>query len=124
MSEYLRQILEHASSQGYRSNAIKPLIGGVIICFVLSIIAFYINALIIVYFLIGFGSLFSIGWLFAYFFCLFKDPNLLRSEKYNLEKTAIEKATMFGETNNKRVEINMPPSDYVIEYSESRKIEK
>ncbi len=53
-----------------------------------------------------------LAFLFAYFYCLFKDPNLLRSEKFVLEKTAIEKALM-SDSIKKTVSVNPPNSNYV-----------
>lgn len=125
MSDYLRLILEQATSQNYKSNAIKPLMGGVIICFVLSIAAYYFKAFIIAYALLAFGGLFVAGWLFAYFFCLVKDPNLLRSEKYNLERTAMEKVAVIGDSHSNSARIIPPSTDYVIiEGRQSQEIEQ
>jgi hypothetical protein len=111
MSEYIKQILEHASSQGYRSNAIKPLMGGIIICFVLSMATMFMGYDIAGYIMLGFGGICVICFLIAYFLCLHKDPNLLRSEKFILEKTALEKALMSDSAKN--TSIKLPESDYV-----------
>lgn len=113
MSEHLRQILECATSQGYRSNTVKPLMGVMIICFIGAIAAFYYNAVIIAYILTGLGVIVAISFLIAYFYCLTKDPNLLRSERYNLEKTAIEKTSITDSLQGKRI-IKTPSTEYVI----------
>ena len=122
MSEYIKQILEHASSQGYKSNAVKPLIGGVIICFVLCIIAMYLGYDTVGYIMLGFGGLCVVCFLIAYFLCLFRDPNLLRSEKFILEKTAIEKALRTDSLQDQG-RVSPPHSNYVT-YETTRLVEE
>lgn len=114
MAKYLKDLLEHATTQGYKSNVIKPLSGMMIIFLIGTVVLSYFN---VAYFPIVLGVLTTIcgiGMLFAYFFCLFKNPDLLRSEKYNLEKTAIEKVSITGDSST-RASILMPRSDYIIE---------
>lgn len=117
MSDYFKSLIEHASSQGYKSNTVKPLIGGVIVCFAFSMVAFWIGAYILSYICMSLGGILVICFLFAYFICLYKDPNLLRSERYNLEKTAIEKAAITGDSTAKHLSIKMPQTSYVIDDS-------
>lgn len=120
MSEQLKQILEYATSQGYRSNTVKPLMGAMLICFIGAIAAFRCDASIIAYVLTGLGVVLVIAFLIAYFFCLIKDPNLLRSERYNLEKTAIERSSIEDSILGKK-RIKTPPSEYVIIEQPDRK---
>ena len=113
MSEHLKQILEYATSQGYRSNVVKPLMGILSFSVIITIGGAYLNCNIVIYFGIGLTMFLVAAFLFAYFFCLFKDPNLLRSERYNLEKTAIEKATIKGDSNLSGY-IKAPNTEYLI----------
>lgn len=113
MSEHLRQLFEYATSQGYRSNTVKPLMGAMLICFVGSIAAYIYDASVIAYLFAGLGVVMTIAFLVAYFICLIKDPNLLRSERYNLEKTAIERTAINDSMQGKRI-IKSPSTEYVI----------
>ena len=113
MSRFIKDLLEHATSQGYKSNVMKPLMGLVIIFILGGIACHYFN---VPYFSIGLfvlATLAGVCSFIAYFFCLFKNPDLLRSEKYNLEKTAIEKVCITGDSTTKH-SIVMPITDYVI----------
>lgn len=116
MSEHLRQLIEYATSQGYRSNTVKPLMGAMLICFIGSIAAYIYNASVIAYLFAGLGVVMTIAFLVAYFICLIKDPNLLRSERYNLEKTAIERTSVNDSMIGKR-KIKAPSTEYVISES-------
>ncbi|MBB4036543.1 glucan phosphoethanolaminetransferase (alkaline phosphatase superfamily) [Dysgonomonas hofstadii] len=112
MSDYLRHIFEHASSQGYKSNVVKSLFGLLSILLTATILLFKIGENVFGYILGCLSVLIVLAFLFAYFYCLFKDPNLLRSEKFVLEKTAIEKALM-SDSIKKTVSVNPPNSNYV-----------
>lgn len=113
MSEQFKQFLEFATSQGYRSNVIKPLIVCIIISILGSTAGAYYGSQTIILCCLVLAFIFVIAFLVAYFFCLYKDPNLLRSERYNLEKTAIEKATFKGDS-AVTSHLNLPQKDYVI----------
>lgn len=113
MSETIKDLIENATAQGFKSNVIKPIMGLMIIFFIGAIGSTYFKVeylpllFTILLGLCGFLALFS------YCYCLIKDPNLLRSEKYNLEKTAIEKVSLIGDSTS-RPQIAMPHSEYVI----------
>ena len=113
MSEKIRALLEHATSQGYKSNVIKPLMGMMIIFVLGGCLTYYLNIEIFGHILLGLATFTGLCMLFAYFFCLFKDPDLLRSEKYNLEKTVIEKVSITGDSIIERG-LNLPITDYVV----------
>lgn len=113
MSEYLKQILEHATSQGYRSNVLKPLLGMEIILLIATIFLFRFGINVLGYILGSIAIVIIICFLFGYFYCLFKDPNLLRSERYNLEKTALEKVAISGDSGYKS-HIQLPNHEYVV----------
>jgi len=110
----LKQIVEFATSQGYKSNVVKPLSGVLIILFLTIGGLIYHNAdMVIVYTILAMAVLAFIGFGVSYFYCLFNNPDLLRSEKYNLEKTAIEKVAFSGDslTTGKVV---TPTMDYIV----------
>lgn len=113
MTNYINNLLEHATSQGYKSNVMKPLLGINIIFITGGIISHYFGVPYLPIVLIILSTVGGVCLLFAYFFCLLKNPDLLRSEKYNLEKTAIEKVSITGDSTTKR-SIAMPRTDYVV----------
>lgn len=113
MSEHLKQLFEFATSQGNRSNVIKPILIGFVATLVGAVAGVYFKSDIITEHCLNLSIVLLIAFLIAYFLCLFKDPNLLRSEKYNLEKTAIEKATFKGDS-AVIGHINLPNKDYVV----------
>lgn len=114
MNVKLSQILENATSQGYRSNAIKPLSGLIIICITSSFLFAYINVMTLSIVFSIVTILLIVGFVIGYFYCLFNSPDLLRSEKYILEKTAIEKVSQLGDSFNKGATIVNPDLDYVV----------
>lgn len=110
MSSSINEIFQRASSQGSRSNIVKPLMGMLAILMVATCVLFHIKAMIFAYITVALCVIVFGCFLFAYFHCLFKDPNLLRSEKYNLEKTALEKIAVLGDS----TKIISPTLDYVV----------
>ncbi|WP_039328073.1 hypothetical protein [Myroides sp. A21] len=116
MAKYLNDLLEHATSQGYKSNVIKPLVGILIVFLCGLIAASYFNTdKIILYVLVVLTGICGLMVLVAYFYCLINNPDLLRSERYNIEKTAIEKVSFTGDSSSRsKLKINMPSTDYVI----------
>lgn len=117
MTNQITSLLNHATSQGYRTNVVKPLMGMVIILLVATIALFYFGFIIPAYIIGIFSLICIICFLGCYMYCLFKNPDLLRSEKYNLEKTALEKVSITGDSVNGRLQA--PQMDYVIVSSES-----
>lgn len=113
MSEVFKHFLEYATSQGYRSNVVKPLIVCLIIAIMGTIVAAIYNITIVVYCCMILAFIFIVAFLVAYFYCLFQNPNLLRSERYNLERTAIEKATLRGDSTIQGY-LKMPEQDYIV----------
>ncbi|MBS1509835.1 MAG: hypothetical protein JST86_03290 [Bacteroidetes bacterium] len=88
----IRELLHRSDSSGSKSTILKPLtwlvsilIGGVILLQKVNTPAW-----LTVFFCI-IVSLAVLIFFFAYIFCLFKDRDALRSEKYSIQKMAIEK---------------------------------
>lgn len=113
MAEQLKHILEYATSQGYKANVVKPILGGLIVSILIIVSGLYFHSHIVSVFGIVLASIFAIAFLAAYFICLIKDPNLLRSERFNLEKAAIEKATLKGDSTIYG-HLKAPDSDYLL----------
>lgn len=113
MAEQLKHILEYATSQGYKANVVKPILGGLVISILIIISGLYFHSNMIAVFGIILSTIFAIAFFVAYFFCLIKDPNLLRSERFNLEKAAIEKATLKGDSTIYG-HLKAPNSDYLL----------
>ena len=107
------EMLEHATSQGYRSNVVKPLLGMMIIILAAIIFLYKVEAIIFANILGGIAILLVLAFLFSYFYCLFKNPDLLRSERYNLEKTALEKIAISGDSMSEG-KLIAPNMDYVV----------
>lgn len=87
-----KELFERSDSSGSRSTILKPLtwflsilIGGLIL-----LIRLKAPNWILVLFAIILCLVISI-FFFAYVYCLFKDRDALRSEKYSIQKMAIEK---------------------------------
>lgn len=90
--ELVKAFLEQASASGTKANVLKPmnwmiltLIAAVIAMFKIGV-PIWISILIITFMVIS-----IIIFLFAFLYCLFKDRDALRSEKYSIQKMAIEK---------------------------------
>jgi undecaprenyl pyrophosphate phosphatase UppP len=113
MSEHFKQLLEIATSQGNRTNVVKPILIGFIVTLVGAIAGVYFNSAIITEYCLNLSIVLLAAFLIAYFVCLYKNPDLLRSEKYNLEKTALEKATFKGDSTVVG-HINLPNKDFVV----------
>jgi len=103
MPDYLKHILEHATSQGYRSNVLKPLYGLMIILFLAMIVSLWLKMNVVAYICLAFALFIVVAFLVCYFYCLLKNPDLLRSEKFNLEKTAMEKIAVSGDSIKKNM---------------------
>lgn len=104
-----------ATSQGYRSNVIKPMMGLLIIAGIGLMAALHYHNTFVIYFFCSISAITFIAAIVAYFICLCKNPDLLRSEKFILEKTAIEKASIHGDSVNGTL---VPPkTDYVLLHS-------
>jgi Na+/pantothenate symporter len=88
----IHQLFQKSDSSGSRSTILKPLtwlisllIGGLLLT--LSINP---NSWLIFYF-VSFITIALIAFFYVYFFCLYKNPDAIRSEKYSIQKMAIEK---------------------------------
>lgn len=106
-----RELFNSATSQGSKANVIKPLISTIITMLVGALLSAYYGFEMIMIACLVMAIFGFLGLLVSYFFCLFTNPDYLRSEKYNLEKTAIEKTAMLGDS---MVKIIPPTLDYTL----------
>jgi hypothetical protein len=91
---FIRALLQQASAEGSRSTALKPLGWLVGMLCASSIALFSFSNPIPLWVGITFVALTVLavaGYLIAYFFLMIKDRDALRSERYSIQKLAIEK---------------------------------
>lgn len=88
----IKEFFERSDASGSRSTILKPLtwflslfVGGLILVIKIEAPTWTVILLAVVL-CIGIGI-----FIFTYIFCLFKDRDALRSEKYSIQKMAIEK---------------------------------
>lgn len=88
----IKSFIQHASAGGYRSTVLKP-IGGILGMFLgATLLAFYFKMPSWVGKVFVGSSLFIVSvFLFSYIYCMFTDKDALRSERFFLQKMAIEK---------------------------------
>lgn len=120
MADIYSLLTSHLSNQGSKSNIVKPLTYVMAMLLAASIILLKLEVNLVGYILLGLFGLVLIAFLVTYFICLFKNPDLLRSERYNLEKTAIEKTALLGDS---RSSITPADRDFVA-YNGNNQIEE
>ena len=113
MASKISEIIEHATSQGYKSNVVKPLAGIIVIMLLSAFMSANYGFELLATVSMGAAIFIIICFLVSYFYCLFTNPDLLRSEKYNLEKTAMEKTAITGDSTTKG-KVLFPNMDYVV----------
>lgn len=116
----INELLSHASTQGYKSNVLKPLIYICAIGFIMTILFFKYEITFFGYLMGSITTLSFIGLIGAYFYCLVKNPDLLRSERYNIEQSLIKKVKVIGDSTNAK--FNLPPSNYIMIEGKNDKI--
>jgi hypothetical protein len=90
--QLIRMLMQHAEAGGSRSTVLKP-VGGMLAIFVsATLLAFYFKLPNLVgTILLICMSISALLYIFSYIFFMFKDKDALRSEKFFLEKMALEK---------------------------------
>ncbi|MBY7853068.1 hypothetical protein KW429_05075 [Vibrio fluvialis] len=96
-------LAQKSSSSGSRSNTLKPLswLLGILISGIVSIL-YFPNKIVPLWILICFMCFIAIAFILfcgAYVYFMVKDPDALRSEKFNIEKMAIQHG-MLGDSNS------------------------
>lgn len=119
MSEIYKLLASQLSNQGSKTNIVRPLIYLMGVLLASSIFLFQYNIEIAGYIVLGAAGVVLLSFLVIYFICLFTNPDLLRSEKFVLEKTAIERTAQIGDSNYKAT-ILPPDSEFVIFHQEDK----
>ena len=109
-------IVDQMSSGGSKSTVLKPLFFA--LCFLLACIYFAVTLELPIWvmycFLIAMLIVFVL-FLIIYLVCFFKNPDLIRSEKYLIEKLAIEKQFIgddkTGTTHKTTINVVAKPDD-------------
>lgn len=89
--ELFKTILSQASTQAHRSTVLNPLGWMMAMCITSTLFCFYIQSYAgSIFFGIGTALTFFL-YLGSYVYCLIKAPDSLRSERYSLQRFAMEK---------------------------------
>jgi len=103
---FIKELFERSDASGSKSTILKPLTWLISILLGAVILLQKVSApswLII--FLVSIVGLTILIFFFSYIFCLFKNPEALRSEKYSIQKLAIEKG-IYGDDINGTYKLN------------------
>lgn len=96
---FIKALLSQSDASGSKSTILKPLTGLIAVFGIIFLSALKIGAAAWVYCIITIMiSLTFILFLFAYVFCLLKDRDALRSEKFSIRKMEIERG-IYGDNN-------------------------
>ena len=107
---WLRDMLNQASQSGARSTALMPIGWMTAILSSSSIASGVLRGPSWLTIIFGVGAALSIGlYLFAYLYLLFKDRDALRSEKYSIQRLAIEKG-LFGDSTSGVIDVDVVPA--------------
>lgn len=93
----IKELFQKSDSSGSKSTILKPLtwLLSIIIAGLLILVKFNSSLWMIIMFSVIMGIALII-FFFAYIYCLFTDKDALRSEKYSIQKMAIEKG-LYGD---------------------------
>jgi glucan phosphoethanolaminetransferase (alkaline phosphatase superfamily) len=90
--QIIKSFLEKNSASGSKSTILAPLAWLIGICFGALIVLISINAHTnYTYIVLGIILLAAFLFFFVYIYCLFKDRDALRSEKFTIQKIAIQR---------------------------------
>lgn len=93
--QILKSFFEHAASHGSRSTILKDLIWLIGVTFSALLTCSWLNiGSHVLYVITGVLVVEILLFIFAYVYCLFKNPDWLRSEKFSIQKMAIEKGVI------------------------------
>lgn len=107
-----RELLHRSDASGSRSTILKPLTWfiSVIIVGIVFLLKYNSSQWLIIMFSIILGLAILI-FLFAFVFCLFTDKDAIRSEKYSIQKMAIEKG-VYGDSSTGVIPSNRPIANF------------
>lgn len=90
MNSWLSILIDRATSQGYKSNVLRPIISIVAVILACSIYYCYVEALLLAFIALIIVAIFALVFIGVFIYCIIKKPDLLRSERYNLQMKAME----------------------------------
>lgn len=113
----IKELLHKSDASGSRSTILKPITWFIssLIVGITILLKFNSPEWLIIFLTITMG-LSILVFLFAYIYCLFTDKDAIRSEKYSIQKMAIEKG-LYGDNN-----IGVFIEDKIYQTNESRRI--
>lgn len=95
----IRALLEQVSGHGSRSTVLKPLGWALALLIPATMLSAFFKLDVWLTRGLGAGAGLSLlAYLVAYFFCLVKDREALRSERYSIQKLAIERRVVGDDT--------------------------
>lgn len=108
----IKELLNKSDASGSKSTILKPLTWfiSIIIAGIVLLIKIGSPAWLIIMFSIIMGLSILI-FFFAYVYCLFTDKDAIRSEKYSIQKLAIEKGLYGDSVSGIFIENQMTPSN-------------
>lgn len=90
--ELLRELLSRSTADGSRTNALNHLQWMLTAVLVSVLIAFYQKAPdVLIYFLCAILIVLLVAYLVTHFYFMVRNPDALRSEKFTIEKMALER---------------------------------
>lgn len=121
---WLRDMLHQATEDGSRSTALKPVGWMTAVLTSSSIGSAYFGSPLWLTVIFGVSSALSVGlYLFAYIYLLFKDRDYLRSERYSIQKLAIEKGVL-GDSSSGIIDVEVQPATKALSVAASSESEE
>ncbi len=109
--DILRELFHSTDASGSRSTILKPVTWMISVLLSGDVLLVKIGAPEWLIFMVsGFILLVFLLFMFAYVYCLFTDKDAIRSEKYSIQKMAIEKG-VFGDNVAGIVQMNVLPQN-------------
>ena len=98
--EFISQLLEKSDVSGSKSTILKPITWFItfLVAGLLASLRFQAPEYVVIFFMVLIGLAVSV-FLLAFGYCLFKDRDALRSEKFSIQKMAIEKG-IYGDNSS------------------------
>ncbi|WP_460095891.1 hypothetical protein [Pseudomonas sp. S3_C01] len=88
----IKMFLEQATAKGARSTVLKPLYMMMAVCIAGVFASFHFAFPVWISYIFAFFIVLTMSlYLFSYVYCLYKQPDALRSETYSIQKLAIQR---------------------------------
>lgn len=104
MNSWLNILIDRATSQGYKSNVLRPITSIVAIILASSIYYCYQGSFALAFLSLCLVIVFAVLFIGTFLYCIIKKPDLLRSERYNLQMKAMEQnISSSGDSSDKKM---------------------